>query len=181
MSLSDLASIGSLVSGIAVLTSLVFLYFQMRQTAEQVRQTEKNQMAAIRQGRTNRVVEMFMACTEPLVADAISKGNWGDVDITPTQLTQFENYTVAYINHVEDSFHQHEDGLLNDAAYEHFVRGLTLALATPGIRLALQSFLKRRDDAFSPFIENIMNSTPVEQRGDPVARWKQSIVALAVR
>jgi len=31
MTLSDLASIGSLISGLAVLASLVFLYFQLRQ------------------------------------------------------------------------------------------------------------------------------------------------------
>ena len=88
-------------------------------------------MAAIRQGRTNRHVEMFMGCAEPLVADAISKGSWGDADITPTQLEQFGNYTVAYVNHAEDSFQQHEDDLLDDAAFAHFVRGLTFALAVP--------------------------------------------------
>ena len=44
MSLSDLASIGSLVSGVAVLGSLIYL-------ALQVRQTDRNQQAAIRHSR----------------------------------------------------------------------------------------------------------------------------------
>jgi hypothetical protein len=43
MTLSDLASIGSLVSGVAVLVSLVYL-------SSQVRQTEKNQRALMESG-----------------------------------------------------------------------------------------------------------------------------------
>jgi hypothetical protein len=42
MSLSDLASLGSFVSGAAVLVSPVFLYFQLRQLSGQVKQAEKN-------------------------------------------------------------------------------------------------------------------------------------------
>ena len=48
MTLSDLASIGSLVSGAAVLGSLIYL-------ALQVRQTDRNQMAAIRHSRVTRM------------------------------------------------------------------------------------------------------------------------------
>ena len=49
MSLSELAEIGSFISGVAVLTSLIFLYFQLRQINQQVKQAEKNQQSAIRQ------------------------------------------------------------------------------------------------------------------------------------
>ena len=44
MSLSDLASLGSFVSGVAVLISLIYL-------ALQVRQTEKNQQSLMQQGQ----------------------------------------------------------------------------------------------------------------------------------
>jgi hypothetical protein len=43
MSLTDLASIGSLVSGVAVLVSLIYLSLQ-------VKQAERNQQASIRLG-----------------------------------------------------------------------------------------------------------------------------------
>ena len=43
MNLSDVASIGSFVSGVAVLVSLVYLSLQ-------VRQTERNQRALMNQG-----------------------------------------------------------------------------------------------------------------------------------
>ena len=59
MSLSDWASIGSLVSSIAVLISLIYL-------ALQVRQAERNQQASIRQGRATRMVDIILAAGEPV-------------------------------------------------------------------------------------------------------------------
>src|SRR5215472_17064452 len=57
MSLSDLASLGSFVSGVAVLASLIFLFFQIRQMPEQVKRSEKNQQAAVGQGRAAILTE----------------------------------------------------------------------------------------------------------------------------
>jgi len=51
MTLSDLASIGSLVSGIAVLVSLVYL-------AQQTRQNSKHTRALIQQGRAIQSADM---------------------------------------------------------------------------------------------------------------------------
>ena len=64
MTLSDLASIGSLVSGAAVLGSLIYL-------ALQVRQTDRNQMAAIRHSRVTRAVDVLMAHADPSLAAII--------------------------------------------------------------------------------------------------------------
>ena len=73
MSLSQLAEIGSFVSGVAILASLIFLYFQLRQINHQVRQAEKNQKSAIRQGRASRTVRIILAGTDPSLADAFTK------------------------------------------------------------------------------------------------------------
>src|SRR5512135_2576923 len=89
MSLSDLASLGSFVSGVAVLASLVFLFFQVRQMTEQVRQSERNQQALIAQGARTRGVEIALARMDPSAADAIAKGMAGADDITSTQYQQF--------------------------------------------------------------------------------------------
>ena len=65
MSLSELAEIGSFISGAAILSSLIFLYFQLRQINRQVKQAEKNQLSAIRQGRAARTVGIALTGTEP--------------------------------------------------------------------------------------------------------------------
>lgn len=58
MSLSDLAALGSFVSGFAVLLSLIYL-------ALQVRQTKRNQQIAIRHSRATRVVDLHLAPRGP--------------------------------------------------------------------------------------------------------------------
>jgi hypothetical protein len=63
MSLSDLASLGSFVNGLAVLISLIYL-------ALQVRQTNRNQQIAIRHIRASRIVELQLALADPGVAGA---------------------------------------------------------------------------------------------------------------
>jgi hypothetical protein len=58
MSLTDLASIGSLVSGVAVLFSLLFVGIQ-------IRQSNRNQRSLMQQGRSVRNVELLLKPTEP--------------------------------------------------------------------------------------------------------------------
>ena len=70
MTLSDLASIGSLVSGMAVLASMVFLYFRLRQMNAQAQQAERNQRAVIRLGRVAQRIDLNIALMEPSAADA---------------------------------------------------------------------------------------------------------------
>jgi hypothetical protein len=82
MSLSDLASVGSLVSGVAVLGSLIYL-------ALQVRQTERNQQASIRHSRVTRIVDMQLARLDPGVGDAFRRGLQNPDEITQTELDQF--------------------------------------------------------------------------------------------
>jgi hypothetical protein len=65
MSLSELAEIGSLISGVSIMTSVILLYFQLRQINRQVKQTQKNQQSAIRQGRATRTVGIVLTGTQP--------------------------------------------------------------------------------------------------------------------
>ena len=94
MSLSDLASIGSFVSAIAVIISLIYV-------SVQVRQAHRNQQASIRQGRSTRIVNLFIEASNPSVADAVAKGIAGAADISSTQFEQFRYYCMAHISHAE--------------------------------------------------------------------------------
>src|SRR5215472_10615495 len=134
MSLSDLASLGTFVSGLAVLASLVFLFFQMQQMREQVKQTERNQQALIQQGVRTRGAQLQLTRTEPSAADAYAKGVSGAEDISTTQYEQFSGYVSAYLVHLEDAFFQHKRGLLTDDAFLTVRGGLKGMLARPGVR-----------------------------------------------
>ena len=177
MSLSDLAALGSFISGFAVLVSLVFLYFQLRQVSQQVRQSEKNQQAAIRQGRTNRLVDMSIAATEPLFAEAFTKGLAGDEDITNTQLSQFAYACTAMFRNAEDSFYQHEDGLLNESAFSGFLIEWEYNFVSPGIRLMWTRYRRTFGREFVEFMDKLISETPVRIIPDALARWQTEIVA----
>ena len=126
MSLSNLASLGSFVSGFAVLISLIYL-------ALQVRQTERNQQISIRHSRVSRTVELHVALADPAVADAWLHGTRSPQEISETELSQFTNLCRAHFFHFEDSFYQREEGLLNDAAFETVVAGARLLARSPGV------------------------------------------------
>jgi hypothetical protein len=57
MSLSDLASLGSFVSGVAVTVTLVFLLIQLRQN-------NHNQRAIMQQGRSAQQVDLLLRCAD---------------------------------------------------------------------------------------------------------------------
>ena len=177
MSLLDLAALGSFISGFAVLVSLVFLYFQLRQVSQQVRQSERNQQAAIRQGRTNRLVDMSIAATEPSFAEAFTKGLAGDEDITNAQLSQFAYACTAMFRNAEDSFYQHEDGLLNESAFSGFLIEWKTTFVSPGIRLMWRRYRRTYGREFADFMDTLISETPVRTISDALARWKTDIVA----
>ena len=139
MSLSDLASVGSLVSGVAVLVSLLLLYIQLRQIGEQIRQTEKNQKAVIGQGRTNRMVEISLRAAEPGLSPALVNAMSNAHDITPHQLFQLFNYSRALFLNAEDTYYQHARGLLEDEPFVGFANAIRGTIASPGMRYMWQA------------------------------------------
>ena len=103
MSLSDLASLGSIVSGFAVLVSLVYLSLQ-------VRQAERNQRALMQQGRANRVSDNSFRVAEPGLSVVFSKGSRGDENLTSEELFQFLYMCRGGFLSGEDSFLHHLSG-----------------------------------------------------------------------
>jgi hypothetical protein len=155
MSLSDLASIGSLVSGAAVLGSLIYL-------ALQVRQTDRNQQAAIRQGRTTRAIDLLLAQLEPSVANAWARGLEAPGEVTQTELRQFLSLCRAQFHHVEDAFYQHEEGLLNDAAFATVLEGMRGLARFPGTRAAWERIRRTHTGRFADFMADVVARARLE-------------------
>jgi hypothetical protein len=111
MSLSDLASIGSFVSGIAVLVSLIYL-------AQQMRQNTRHTRALIFQGSAALAFNQFRAMAEPELAAATIIANGG----TPTQEEikrfQFRQVCSLYAVVWDDFVAQHDEGLVNAAHFQ---------------------------------------------------------------
>jgi len=170
MSLADLASIGSFISGLAVLISLVYV-------GVQVRQAKLHQQAAIRLGRADRIVNMCFAAGDPAIADAVAKGYSGAEDITETQLTQYHYLARGLFYHCEEEFFQHKEGLANDAYYASFVAGTSQIIREPGLRV--QWKLQRAGflPEFVTFMDRLMEENSVISHPDALAAWKSAVAA----
>jgi hypothetical protein len=181
MSLSDLAALGSFVSGVAVLVSLVLLFFQLRKLNQQVRQTERNQQASIRQGRSAQSVNIQLARLDPSVADAFRRGLQNPDEITQTELTQFLSTCRAYFQHVEDAFYQHEEGLLNDDAFATALAGTRGLAGYPGYRTAWKTARRGHAGGFRDFMDGIISRARLEPPSHfpSVDEWRLAYAAEA--
>jgi hypothetical protein len=175
MSLSNLASLGSFVSGFAVLISLVYL-------ALQVRQTERNQQISIRHSRVSRAVELHLALTDPAMADAWLHGLGSPQEITRTELIQFIQVCRAFSFHFEDSFYQREEGLLNDDAFETVIAGARLLARSPGVRAAWKIARPNFGGGFRDFMDGLSTAAALEAPVDlSLEAWKVAFASEASR
>jgi hypothetical protein len=175
MSLSDLASLGSFVSGLAVLTSLIYL-------ALQVKQTERNQQISIRHSRASRIVELELALADPAVTDAWLHGSGSPQEISQAELGQFIHLCRALLFHFEDSFYQREEGLLNDDAFETVVAGTRLLARSPGWRAAWRVARPNFGGRFRDFMDGVVAGSAVEPPVDlSLEAWKVAFASEASR
>jgi hypothetical protein len=155
MSLSDLASLGNLVGGIAVLVSLAYL-------SVQVRQNSKHTRALIQQGRAQRGWEfnMRLADASTSLAQVWISGRSADPTMTEEQEVRYLGICrAAFLAH-EDSFRQHRAGLYEDAAYEGSLLVLKSRVAHPGMRAAWRMLRDTFDPEFRLAVDEIVRATP---------------------
>jgi hypothetical protein len=176
MSLSDLASLGSFVSGFAVLVSLIFLYFQLRQVTEQIKQAEKNQQAAIRQGRAAILIDTNLRIAEGMADVFLPIASGRAVPADLTQLRQFFALALAGIQLWEEEFDQHLEGLLSDRVFESIARSVKNQMRNPGHRVFWKMVRERFGEQFVGFVDKIVAETPVVQPSDySLEQWKAEV------
>ena len=127
MNLNDLAAIATVVSGTAVVISLVYL-------ALQVRQNTRHTQALIHQGRIARSVALHLNMTEPHLAEAWIAAAGATASAQDVLRRQFWLLAFSYELSWEDTFVQHELGLLGDEQFADFRARLVDILAHNGLR-----------------------------------------------
>ena len=149
MTLSDLASIGSFVSGMAVLASLIYL-------ALQVRQGEKNQRAIVQQERVSRSSDQLFRLADPALVRAWMKGLKSVEDLTDEEAFQFTLVTTAMLRSVEDAYFQHKLRLLDSASLNNQVSPLRGVVATASGVALWKSVRSNYDESFAAFIDGLV-------------------------
>lgn len=168
MTLTDLSTVASLISSVAVLISLIYL-------AIQVRQAERNQQASIRQGRATRAVDIILAAGDPALSEALPKGVAGDAAITPGEFNQFAAIYGAFLASAEDTYLQYREGLISDSLYASFTGSWRQTMAQPGVRALWRLRRGGFESGFAAFIDTLMRETELAAPGDLVSAWKAEV------
>jgi hypothetical protein len=147
MSLTDLASIGSLASGIAVLFSLLFV-------GVQIRQSNRNQRSLMQQGRSARNVELLLRLTEPRLSGIMARILAGD-DVTDEEFISYYGFAAAVFWSYEDSFLQLNDGMLDPKAWDSDVLTLRGLLSNPAYRAVWRTVRDSIGGDYKAFIDQV--------------------------
>jgi hypothetical protein len=165
MSLSDLASIGSFASGVAVVVSLVFLALQMRQA-------NANQKSLMQQGRSARTVDMLMKMSEPMLSETIVGAFHGGSEEDPARIFAFYSFACACFWNYEDSFLLFRAGTLGAQGWatdELTLRGL---IANPAYRAVWRMARTGMSTDYREFVDRMMGEVRPAEPRDVAQVWK---------
>jgi hypothetical protein len=169
MSLSDLSNIGSFVSGVGVLISIIYL-------AVQVRRAEKYQRALMQQGRAARVADLFMRMAEPGLASAMVKGQAGDANLSPVEVQQLLFVVRTLFLSFEDSFLQQRAGLFDKDAVDSGNRAIKSILGVPAYRAMWTIVNSAFPPAFVAYVAKIDAELPgVGLSDDLLSRYRAAL------
>jgi hypothetical protein len=171
MSLSDLASIGSFVSGVAVLISLIYL-------ALQVRQAEKNQRALMNQGTAARVSEAILALAQPPLAGLSARALSGELDFSAQEINQLRMILRVALLSLQDAMVQHRAGLVDHITFQNSTGAVRSILALPAYRAI---WLRNRESyaaELAAFVDDLIAKTPQAAPVDLVAQFRADVAML---
>lgn len=166
VSLENIFYLSQSVAAVAVIASLLYL-------AQQVRQAERVQRATMQQGRADRTSQAALAVADPALARVLQKGMAGDTDLTREEFTQWMQMCRAMFLSGEDSFLQHEAGMLSDAAFDSYVAGVKFYFSMPGLRAAWRLSEGQFGADFRAFGNAMLARTPTPENADAYAQWRK--------
>jgi hypothetical protein len=170
MSLSDLASLGNFVSGIAVLISLIYVSFQIRQNTLTHRATayEKRQEYAKEQ------IHMLM---DPALASLHLRTAAGDDTLTEVECFQYFMMQNAVFVGFDHLVWLHDNKILDNDTYRAQLRLLRGQLGSPGGRAAWELWKPIATPPFRKVVEEELSTLAPRSARRFQARWHEAFQA----
>ena len=156
MSLSDLASIASIISSVAVAASLFYLGLQAHQSAKHTR-------ALIQAGRVDRLMNQMVGFSDADKCAAYLAGNGEKPTPEAIRKRQFMMQCLAQVATMLDVFTQHTSGLLSDEQFNGVCGTYRVWLREPGFReqwLERRAVLGPRQPKFTAFVDGLLEDIP---------------------
>ena len=170
MSLNDLSNIAQVVSGVAVLASLIYLSLQIRQNTHAHRATARENRRAV--GR-----DQLLLLGDPETAQLILRGHAADKTMTTVEHYRYNAYVTAFFVGMEEQFWLLEQGVLDDKAFAGQAVVLLGYLAQPGPRIVWHLWKPRASPAFQKFVAEHLPRLAAAPFVPFEDRWKAAEVA----
>jgi hypothetical protein len=169
MTLSDMATVGSIVSSVALTISLVYV-------ALQVRQAEKNQRGLMQQGRANRLTSDLMQLADPELASIWVRGLQRPESLEGEELERYLLLCRAAFISGEDSFLQHRAGLLDESAFRSYTAGTRGQLSgSRGLRAAWALLSHQFGAEYVAYISEQLGHARPQPAQDRAQQWREAL------
>jgi hypothetical protein len=171
MTLADLSSLGSFISGIAVLVSLVYLSLQIRQNT-------RHSQALMQQGRAARIADTSLRIAELRADDGLNGCFEGLPEARAQDVARFLNVARAVFISAEDSFYLGEEGLLGPTAFESYKASLRAGMGSSGMAAAWMMTRDMYEPKYRAFMDEIngdLNRTGPSRSADA---WRTALASL---
>jgi len=117
MSLAELANIGEISAALAVIASLIYVGYQIRETRKAVR-------AATGQSRTDLGVQLIMSRYTTDISELLTRSLERPDSLSPADRFKLKGFFTAHVRHCQNLYYQKEQGLL-DEYFSHGVARIT--------------------------------------------------------
>jgi len=153
--LSDWAAIAEIVASVAVVISLVFVGFQIRENTAEMRASQSNDLYdAIRE------VELTVLSNADLMA-AVDKGMGGRrFEMSEIEVIYFRNYLVQSFNIWEQAFSRFNDDLMSSENYKGWEESFVVYLRQGMTQEDLDYVLLWLEEPFGARIRQIASDLP---------------------
>ena len=158
MSLSDLAAIGSFLSGLAVVITLMFLLIQMRQT-------EKNQRALLNQGALSRTTDTVMWNSQHELAVLNNRVSLNETNFSNEELWKLVGLLRVNLLNLQDAYIQHKQRLVDQATLEQAVRAFEFWMRRPIMRALYRVLRENVATDTRLYIDKLIDALP---HGEPL-------------
>ena len=170
MKLSDLSDIAQVISGLAVLASLIYLSLQIRQN------TLSHRASALAT-RSLSAREQLMKLVEPQVAALVLRGHAGDKSLSVLENYRYNAYVTAFFTGIDEQFWLSQEGILDKQVFDSQCVVLLGYLSQPGARTVWQFWKPRASPALRAFVEARLPALTAAPFSPFEERWNAAVVA----
>jgi hypothetical protein len=161
----SIADISSVISSAAVLATLVLILLQMRQSTQ-------NQKAILQQGRSARILASQVTTLQPQLAEVMTRAYASDLTLSPVEVRTINGFVQSFFWSQEDSFLQHQAGLLDDEGWQNDLTAIRNALVLPAFRVGWKMSRVQTGGAYRAFIDAQLGEVKPGKGYPEASIWK---------